>query len=181
MLLRKLKWFDKTNVVLHRLKKDPKEIIYGQIETLFGSMYCAFCKDAFIYLGFCEGLEDLHRNWPDSQIIYSDLEVQKKFDNSLNTHNPIRIYLKGTDLQFETWSALIGIGKSELVNYSDIALMVQKPLAVRAVANAIGKNPVIYLIPCHRVIRKDGGLGGFSSGLDKKVAFLDFDKKVNKS
>ena len=70
--------------------------------------------------------------------------------------------LKGTKFQIKVWKYLKNIPKGQIRTYLDVAKAVKKPKAVRAVANAIGKNPYPPLIPCHRVIRSDGSLGGYS-------------------
>ena len=70
--------------------------------------------------------------------------------------------IKGTKFQLKVWNYLKKIPRGEVKTYSEVAKAIGKPLAVRAVANAIGKNPLAPLIPCHRVIRSDGSLGGYS-------------------
>ena len=82
--------------------------------------------------------------------------------------------LKGTKFQLKIWGFLKKIPKGTVKTYSEIARAVGKPLAVRAVANAIAKNPYPIQIPCHRVIRSDGSLGGYSGigGVKKKKNLL---------
>ena len=70
--------------------------------------------------------------------------------------------LKGTKFQLKVWNYLKKIPRGKVKTYSEVAKSIGKPLAVRAVANAIGKNPLPPKIPCHRVIRSDGSLGGYS-------------------
>ena len=70
--------------------------------------------------------------------------------------------LKGTKFQIKVWNYLKKIPKGKLRTYSQVAKAINRPLAVRAVANAIGKNPFPPMIPCHRVVRSDGSLGGYS-------------------
>ena len=82
--------------------------------------------------------------------------------------------LKGTKFQLEVWKYLISIPKGQTRTYSQVAMAIKKPKAVRAVANAIGKNPYAPKIPCHRVIRSDGSLGGYSGkgGINTKRKLL---------
>lgn len=82
--------------------------------------------------------------------------------------------LKGTHLQIKTWKYLMKIPKGKVKTYSQVAKGVGQPAAVRAVANAIGKNPYPPKIPCHRVIRSDGSLGGYSGkgGIETKKILL---------
>tara|TARA_B100001121_G_scaffold195307_1_gene170614 strand:- start:1241 stop:1546 length:306 start_codon:yes stop_codon:yes gene_type:complete len=82
--------------------------------------------------------------------------------------------LKGTKFQVKVWKYLKTIPKGQLRTYLDVAIAIKKPKAVRAVANAVGKNPYAPKIPCHRVIRSDGGLGGYSGpgGIKTKKKLL---------
>jgi len=82
----------------------------------------------------------------------------------------------GTVFQKTVWRALLTIPYGSLISYSDVALMIGKPKAVRAVANAIANNPLLMVIPCHRVIRKNGQLGGFSAGLELKIKWIEMEK-----
>ena len=82
--------------------------------------------------------------------------------------------LKGTKFQLKVWNYLKKIPRGKVKTYSEVAKAIGKPLAVRAVANAIGKNPLAPQIPCHRVIRSDGSLGGYSGkgGIKTKKLLL---------
>ena len=82
--------------------------------------------------------------------------------------------LKGTEFQLKVWNYLKKIPRGRVKTYSEVAKAIGKPLAVRAVANAIGKNPLAPQIPCHRVIRSDGSLGGYSGkgGIKTKILLL---------
>ena len=82
--------------------------------------------------------------------------------------------LKGTKFQLKVWNYLKKIPRGKVKTYSEVAKLIGKPLAVRAVANAIGKNPLAPQIPCHRVIRSDGSLGGYSGkgGIKTKSLLL---------
>ncbi len=81
---------------------------------------------------------------------------------------------KGTEFQQLVWTELLNIPKGEVVTYTELAKRIGKPKAVRAVANACGKNPDAPRVPCHRVVRTDGGLGGYSGygGIATKRALL---------
>ncbi|MCR4326687.1 MAG: methylated-DNA--[protein]-cysteine S-methyltransferase [Candidatus Roizmanbacteria bacterium] len=82
----------------------------------------------------------------------------------------------GTPLQEKVWAALIHIPYAATKSYSDIAQSIRSPKAVRAVGTAIGKNPLVIIIPCHRVISKNGGLGGYGGGLKRKQHLLSLEK-----
>ena len=85
---------------------------------------------------------------------------------------------KGTKFEIKVWNYLKKIPKGKLKTYSQVAIAINKPLAVRAVANAIGKNPFPPIIPCHRVVRSDGSLGGYSGkgGITTKNMLLKKEK-----
>jgi len=87
---------------------------------------------------------------------------------------------KGTKFEIKVWNYLKKISKGKLRTYSQVAIAINKPLAVRAVANAIGKNPFPPIIPCHRVVRSDGSLGGYSGkgGITTKKILLKKEKIV---
>lgn len=85
-------------------------------------------------------------------------------------HSEVKLY--GSDLERAVWKALLTIKPGEKTSYSHIAKKSQNLKAVRAVASAIGRNPVSLLVPCHRVLRKDGGIGGYACGLERKRYLL---------
>lgn len=98
-------------------------------------------------------------------------ELEEYLDGSRESFG-LPIDLKGTPFQQKVWQALQDIPCGETVTYSDIAEQIGRPSAVRAVAAAIGANPVLMLIPCHRVIGKNGKLTGFRGGLEMKEKLL---------
>lgn len=98
------------------------------------------------------------------QFIAYALGERQQFDVPLD--------VEGTDLQQQVWKELMTIPFGELRTYSQIAEAIDRPTAVRAVANAIGRNPLLIVIPCHRVIGKNGKLTGFRSGLSLKKKLL---------
>ncbi|WP_369427754.1 methylated-DNA--[protein]-cysteine S-methyltransferase [Porticoccus litoralis] len=84
--------------------------------------------------------------------------------------------VQGTAFQRQVWQALLEIPLGMTTTYQVIADAIDRPKAVRAVANAIGANPIAYFIPCHRVVRSDGGLGGYRWGVERKRAILDWER-----
>ncbi|PFH92659.1 methylated-DNA--[protein]-cysteine S-methyltransferase [Bacillus sp. AFS088145] len=84
---------------------------------------------------------------------------------------------RGTAFQNLVWSALCSIGYGETKTYSDIAIYLNKPKSVRAVGRAIGSNPLLIIIPCHRVIGKDGSLTGYRGGLEMKKSLLKIETR----
>jgi AraC family transcriptional regulator of adaptative response/methylated-DNA-[protein]-cysteine methyltransferase len=88
---------------------------------------------------------------------------------------PIRLLLRGSRFQLKVWQALLEIPQGGLTTYQDIARRIGLPAASRAVGNANGANPISWLIPCHRVIRKSGELGGYGWGLGRKIAMIGWE------
>ena len=86
--------------------------------------------------------------------------------------------LKGTKFQLKVWKYLKSIKKGTVKTYKEVAIAIKSPKSARAVANACGKNPYVPKIPCHRVIRSDGGLGGYSGsgGIKTKLSLLRSEK-----
>ena len=84
----------------------------------------------------------------------------------------MRVYCRGTNFQIKVWEALLRIPSGHVVSYQDVARAIGSPKAMRAVGSAVGKNSIAYLIPCHRVIRGAGGLGGYRWGMTRKKMML---------
>jgi AraC family transcriptional regulator, regulatory protein of adaptative response / methylated-DNA-[protein]-cysteine methyltransferase len=96
--------------------------------------------------------------------------VVKLFDNK-----PTRLHVIGAPFQIKVWEALLNIPSGQVTSYSEIARQIDHPKAVRAVGTAVGRNPISWLIPCHRAMRKSGGLGGYHWGLPVKRAMLAYE------
>ncbi|WP_440137291.1 methylated-DNA--[protein]-cysteine S-methyltransferase [Planococcus chinensis] len=115
----------------------------------------------------------LHEN-PDSLAPYLQ-ELQGYFSGN-RTLFSLPIDVKGTPFQEEIWQALREIPYGQTVSYSDIAVRIQRPAAVRAVGAAIGANPVMISVPCHRVVGKNGAMTGYRGGLELKTFLLELEK-----
>ncbi len=116
----------------------------------------------------------LHRGITSHPTLLASL---KEYFMGWRTSFDIPLYpLRGTHFQRTVWQILQTIPYGRCVSYQWVARQVRNPKATRAVGNAVGKNPIPILIPCHRVIRKDGSLGGFSSGLRIKKALLEIEQ-----
>ncbi len=122
------------------------------------------------------GLEELQQEWRGAQFEDNEdatrIVIQQIFGDRRHSADLVTLHLKGTNLQIRVWEALLSLTTGEVLSYSQLAELVNRPLAVRAVASAIGRNSISYLIPCHRVIRKSGALGGYRWGLTRKRALL---------
>jgi len=120
-------------------------------------------------------LAALRREFPKALLIRD--EKARHYLAGVNRHlqgqeAKLPLDLRGTDFQIKVWTALQRIPLGQTRSYSEVAAMVGEPKAVRAVANACASNPVPLLVPCHRVIRKDGSLGGYGLGLPRKKMLL---------
>ena len=107
---------------------------------------------------------------------FHDLALRSFCKDEHNSSDEIVLHLHGTDFQIKVWKALLNIPFGKTVTYSDIAMAINNPKALRAVGTAIGRNPVAVFIPCHRVLRSDGGIGGYYWGIDKKKKLLEWEK-----
>ena len=125
---------------------------------------------------------ELKANWPNARLVHSPHRhhepVAKFFGINWDDLHTVKLHLKGTPFQLRVWKALLKIPAGGVVSYSDIAQEIGNPKAQRAVGSAIGQNPVAYLIPCHRVIRKMGEFGGYRWGAVRKRAMLGWEWSV---
>ena len=96
---------------------------------------------------------------------------EDRFDNPFDREE-CTLHLWGTDFQLSVWKALLFVEKGTTATYSDIARLIGKPRALRAVGTAVGKNPVAVVIPCHRIIRSDGNIGNYHYGVEIKKCML---------
>lgn len=118
-------------------------------------------------------LDDMKSRWPMARFVEdpnASASVARSVFNP-GTEN-IDVCLMGTPFQIQVWKALLAIPAGAATTYGDIAQHIDRPKAVRAVGTAVGRNPISFLIPCHRVLRKSGALGGYHWGLTRKRAIL---------
>ena len=124
-------------------------------------------------------MADLTGRWPKARYIEDASRlrpwVQSAFGMQGGGAEPAPLYLIGAPFQIKVWEALLQIPSGHVTTYSEIAQCVGKPRAVRAVGTAVGRNPISWLIPCHRALRKSGALGGYHWGLPVKRALLAYE------
>ncbi|WP_246005689.1 methylated-DNA--[protein]-cysteine S-methyltransferase [Companilactobacillus insicii] len=130
-----------------------------------------------------ETLEDMSKFYPKAEFIedYSltnhyAKEITEYLDGN-RTKFDLKLDIVGTEFQESVWKAVAKIPYGEVSNYTKIANSINRPKAVRAVGTAIGRNPVPLVIPCHRVLAKDGTLGGYRGGLEMKSDLLHLERK----
>jgi AraC family transcriptional regulator of adaptative response/methylated-DNA-[protein]-cysteine methyltransferase len=146
-------------------------------ECLIGVTARGVCHLSFVPPeGWQAALAELKAEWPRAHLEEAPrvtAPIARRLFSRGSGHSPeIGLHVPGTNFQIKVWEALLRIPPGSVVSYEDIARRIRAPRAVRAVANAVAHNPVAWLIPCHRVIRKSGALGGYRWGETRKKALL---------
>jgi AraC family transcriptional regulator of adaptative response/methylated-DNA-[protein]-cysteine methyltransferase len=161
-------------------------IAYGFHPSPFGRCLLAITERGICGLNFVQDdepealIETLRQRWPGA-LLRREPErtaalVPRIFTASPDLRPaPLHVYVRGTNFQIKVWEALLKIPLGKAVTYADIARHIGLPRAARAVGNAVGRNPVPFLIPCHRVIRKVGDFGNYGEGPARKKAILGWE------
>ena len=153
----------------------------SQIETSLGIVYLAASEKGLTHVSFNKSEIPKPSTEGDEKIATAILRnsaptLKKYFDSKKADLNKLKLDTRGTDFQEKTWKALRAIPHGSTKSYSQVAKSIGKPLAVRAVASACAKNPLLIVTPCHRVLRNDGSLGGFRGGISKKKQLLSLEE-----
>jgi len=161
-------------------------IYWGWFDGPFGEMLAMGTDKGLCGLAFTSecgrehAMEDMTSRWPKATYIEAPQYLQPWIDGALGG-TETKLVLIGAPLQIKVWEALLSIPSGHVSTYSEIAQAVGAPRAVRAVGTAVGRNPVSWLIPCHRALRKSGGLGGYHWGLPVKRAMLAWESARSES
>lgn len=168
-----------------------QKIWWGQLTYGDWQLYIAATENGLCYIGTPHAPFEELENWaakylPKAQLIESDTYLQTYYaelkayleGERQGFHLPLDLY--GTEFQRKIWAILQEIPYGETWSYTDVAEKLGNLKAVRAVGSAIGANPVLIVVPCHRVITKDGKLGGFRAGLSMKKQLLSLENRENK-
>lgn len=157
-------------------------ISYGFTDTPFGRALIASTARGVCHLGFVESGGEveaaaaLERGWPRAQLVRDDEAAAslaaRIWSSFVGSTTPLKLAVKGTNFQLKVWQALLELGSAGPTTYAALARAVRLPGGGRAVGRAVGTNPVAWLIPCHNVLRRDGTLGGYQWGEDRKLAML---------
>lgn len=159
-------------------------IRYGVHESPFGPALLAMTERGVCGLRFVEGDREgaawLRRNWPEADLRHDEAGtapvVERIFQPlAAGTARPLALLVKGSNFQVKVWRALLELPLGSLTSYGQIAARIGAPGSARAVGGAVGANPIAWLIPCHRVIRETGLLGGYRWGPDRKAAMLGWE------
>ena len=159
---------------------------YGFHPSPFGEAILVATDPGLVGLGFVDegaraaALADIARRWPTAAFVEDPARTEplarRVFDPPRwRAEEPVRIVMIGTDFEVRVWRALLAIPLGRATTYSSIAARLGAPKAARAVGAAVGRNPISFVVPCHRVLGRSGGLTGYHWGLTRKQAILGWE------
>ena len=158
--------------------KYPQPVAHSTLATPLGDLLLAATAQGLAGAWFAQGQRDypdLH-TWGAARttplLRQAAAELAEYFAGQRTTFDVPLDLSTGTPFQQDVWRALLGIGAGSALTYGEVAEHIGRPAAVRAVGTAVGSNPLIVIVPCHRVIGRDGTLTGFGGGLGRKIALL---------
>lgn len=161
-------------------------IRYGLFPSPFGECLTAWRGAEICWMSFVDrgdvsiGLACLQRSWPLSTVVQAEEvgdreQMRRIFTRETKENAPCPVVVAGTPFQFQVWKALLRIPFGMALSYQDLACLCGKPNACRAVASAVAANPVSYLLPCHRVVRKSGESHRYAWGESRKKVMLGWE------
>lgn len=163
------------------------DISYGFHDSPFGLCLAMTTQRGLAGIAFAdhqdlksEALSDMQQRWPQAnyaeQPDHTAGYVSRLFDPTRwEARDPLKLILIGGEFDISVWTILLDIPMGCAVSYADIALKLGKPGAARAVGSAVGRNPISFAVPCHRVLRKDGAFGGYHWGMTRKRALIGWE------
>ena len=161
-------------------------IQYGFHDCPFGRALILITSEGLAGLAFADhgkeksALADMTSRWPEATYVENQQATasyaKRIFESERwKPDQPLKIVFIGSDFEIRVWETILRIPFGKASTYSDIASHIGKPKAARAVGSAVGKNPISFVVPCHRVLEKSGGLGGYHWGLTRKRAILGWE------
>ena len=161
-------------------------LAYGFHPSPFGEAILVVAPRGLAGLGFVDeagraaALADMRGRWPRARLVESAeataLAAARVFDPRLwRPDQPLRIVMIGTDFEVRVWETLLAVPMGRATTYSDVARRLGKPKAARAVGAAVGRNPISFVVPCHRVLGRSGALTGYHWGLARKQAIIGWE------
>lgn len=172
-------------VTPHEYKQSGEglEIQYGFHETIFGKALIGVTQRGICWLSFLPSgneeaeLMEMKAHWFNSSFSANKIETEKYVNRIFNRNEStsLSLLVKGTNFQVKVWEALLRIPIGSVSTYQNIATQIQNPRALQAVGSAVGSNHIAYLIPCHRVIRKDGVLGEYRWNSIRKKSMIGWE------
>ena len=173
-----------------RQKGEGLEMTWGVAPSPFGTAVLVVTEYGLAGLGFADAqmsvddaFEDLRLRWPNANYTRDDGKVAplaaRIFDPARwNAEAPVKVVLIGTDFEVKVWETLLEIPVGKATTYQTVAEHIGKPTASRAVGAAVGKNPISFVVPCHRVVGSTGALTGYHWGVPRKRAILGWEAGV---
>lgn len=173
----------------YKRRGDGLEMAYGFHASPFGDALLMATDRGIAGLAFVnddagqtreDALADMIRRWPKARFVERPEVIAPHatviFDaGGWSREQPVRLVMIGTDFDVRVWETLLKIPMGRAVSYADIARHIGQPSASRAVGSAVGRNPISFVVPCHRVVRGDGNLGGYHWGLTRKRALIGWE------
>jgi len=164
----------------------------GFTKTPFGQALVAMSPRGICWISFFEDesgeaseWSKLQSDWPKASMVRDDslaLDLIRRIfcvQQPTSVVEPLKAFVKGSAFQLKVWRALLTIPFGELRSYGDVACQIGAPSSARAVGNAVGKNPLAFLIPCHRVITADGKIGNYRWGSVRKQAIIAWEHSLH--
>ena len=173
----------------YKRRGDGIEMAYGFHPSPFGEALLLTTERGVAGLAFVDedkgqsqtdALVDMMQRWPKAKFIAAPERTASHAEQIFQTsrwsaERPVRLVMIGTDFEVRVWQTLLKIPMGRAVTYADIARHLGQPTASRAVGSAVGRNPISFVVPCHRVLRGDGSLGGYHWGLTRKRALIGWE------
>lgn len=152
---------------------------YYYFKSLVGTLQIGIEGEKIYTINFSDNEEGQKENWPDNNLSRECArQLTAYFEGNLHEFS-LPLCVVGTDFQKRVWQQLIQIPYGTTISYFDLAVKLGNPKCIRAVGTANGRNPLPIVIPCHRVIGKDGSLTGYGGGLWRKEVLLNLERKFS--
>jgi AraC family transcriptional regulator of adaptative response/methylated-DNA-[protein]-cysteine methyltransferase len=164
---------------------EGQRISLGIADSPFGKCLIGKISRGICFLTFIDSKKEkgaialARKEWPLARLLRDDVlaarlarRIFRSLPNGVSGSSVLPVFVKGTPFQIAVWEALLGTPRGTLVTYGRLAAAVGKSSAARAVGSAVGRNPVAYLIPCHRVICRNGAIGGYRWGRGRKQVMI---------
>jgi AraC family transcriptional regulator of adaptative response/methylated-DNA-[protein]-cysteine methyltransferase len=173
-----------------RNKGQGLQMVWGAAPSPFGTAVLVVTDYGLAGLGFADAetsieqaADDLMRRWPNARFSRDDARVApisaRIFDpGRWRPDQPVKVVLIGTDFEVKVWETLLTIPVGKAITYRSVAEQIGHPAAARAVGAAVGKNPISFVVPCHRVVGSGGALTGYHWGVPRKRAILGWEAGV---
>lgn len=160
---------------MENLPKLQDQIWYCYMDSPVGILKISENEEGICSVAFSAQKAEEHSE--NSRYLHEAKKQLKEYFAMIRKDFDLPLSLKGTEFQLQVWNALKTIPYGSAVSYQDVACMIGRPKASRAVGMANNRNPLVIIIPCHRVIGKDGSLTGYGGGVEKKKILLDLERK----